>query len=125
MYVKYNPHPYKLETGDCVIRALVKALDSDWDTIYLRLMILGYQMKNFPDYNHVWGAFLLQNGFKVFRLPDVCPDCYTIKDFCDDNPIGTFVLGTGYHVVCVVDGNYYDTSDSGSEVPAYVFAKGD
>jgi hypothetical protein len=44
-------------------------------------------------------------------------------DFAADNPIGTFVLGTGTHAICVKQGNYYDTADSGDEVPVYVWKK--
>ena len=47
------------------------------------------------------------------------PDCYTIEDFCADHPMGLYVLGTGTHVVTVVDGNYYDTWRSGDEIPQY------
>jgi hypothetical protein len=49
--------------------------------------------------------------------------CYTIKEFCKDHPIGDYLLGTGSHVVAVLDGNYYDTWDSGSEVPIYYFKR--
>ena len=38
-------------------------------------------------------------------------------------PHGTYVLATNNHVVAVVDGNYYDTWDSGDETPIYVWRK--
>ena len=38
-------------------------------------------------------------------------------------PKGTYVLGTGNHVVAVVNGDYYDMWDSGDEIPAYVWYK--
>jgi hypothetical protein len=66
---------------------------------------------------------LRYNGFRKFYLPDTCPDCYTIRQFCRDNPIGKFIVGTGTHVVAVLDGNYYDTWDSGDEVPISLWKK--
>lgn len=74
--------------------------------------------------NHVWGTYLRNNGFKRFNLPDLCPDCYTVRDFCSDHPTGTFVLATGTHVIAVINGNYYDSWDSGMEIVAYLFKKG-
>lgn len=70
--------------------------------------------------NIVWVAYLRDLGFKRYSLPDTCPiDCYTIEDFCIEHPKGTYVLGTGSHVVCVKDGFYWDSWNSGSEVPMF------
>lgn len=125
MYIFYNPNPKGSNIGDCVIRALTKACDMTWDDVYLDLMLLGFAMKDMPSANHVWGTYLMQNGFQRFALPNTCPDCYSISDFCNDHPKGTYVLATGSHVITTIDGNYYDSWDSGREVPAYLFAKGD
>ena len=125
MYIFYNPNPKGSNIGDCVIRALTKACDMTWDDVYLDLMLLGFVMKDMPSANHVWGTYLMQNGFQRFALPNTCPDCYSVSDFCNDHPKGTYVLATGSHVITIVDGNYYDSWDSGREVPAYLFAKGD
>lgn len=125
MYIFYNPNPKGSNIGDCVIRALTKACDMTWDDVYLDLMLLGFVMKDMPSANHVWGTYLMQNGFQRFALPNTCPDCYSVSDFCNDHPKGTYVLATGSHVITIIDGNYYDSWDSGREVPAYLFAKGD
>ena len=71
----------------------------------------------------VWGAYLYSQGFKRAVIPNTCPDCYTVKDFCRDYQVGTFILGIGDHVVCVKDGDYYDAWDSGREVPVFYFRK--
>jgi hypothetical protein len=65
--------------------------------------------------NSVIGAILRRNGFKRKSIPNYCPECYDVIDFCEDNPVGTFVLGTGSHVVTVINGNYYDSWDCGKE----------
>lgn len=51
------------------------------------------------------------------------PDCYNVKDFAQDHPKGRYVVGTGTHVIAVIDGNYYDTWDSGEEIPVYYWEK--
>ena len=73
--------------------------------------------------NNLWSTYLRANGFKRRSLPDTCPDCYTVKDFCIDYPFGKYMLATGTHVIAVIDGNYYDTWDSGNEVPLYYWSK--
>lgn len=122
-YILFNPNPRRNSVGDCVIRAISKVTNQDWDTTYLGVALQGYMIKDMPSSNNVWGGYLYSKGFNRYVIPNTCPDCYTIKDFCDDNPRGTFLLATGTHVVAVIDGNYYDTWDSGDEVPIYYWRK--
>lgn len=119
MYIPYNPNPDGLTVGDCVIRALTAVLGQTWFEAYSDLAILGLKMSDMPSANRVWGEFLRQRGFCRYNLPDSCPDCYTVHDFCSDHPIGVYVLATGTHVIGIIDGNYYDAWDSGNEVPIY------
>lgn len=123
MFVPYNPNPLLKNTTDCTIRAITKIFNMDWDTAYLWLTLYGFIEKTYGDVNATWGAFLKSRGFVREIIPNTCPDCYTIADFCIDNPRGQFVVATGSHVVAVVDGDYYDTWDSGSEVPVYYWRK--
>lgn len=54
---------------------------------------------------------------------DDYPEYYTVEDFCIDHPKGTYVLGTGTHVVTVIDSCYYDSWDSGREIIIYYFER--
>lgn len=122
-YVYYNPNPLKLSVGDCVIRAISCALNQTWKETYLKIITQGFIMYDMPSANRVWGEFLKSQGFKKYQIPDTCPDCYTIRDFCYEHPIGTYILGTGEHVVCVKNGHYFDSWDSGNEIPIYYFKR--
>lgn len=119
MYKPYNPNPYLKRTEDCTIRAISKLFDLDWDSAYLDLMYKGLQLKDMPDSPYVWGAYLMTRGYERTYIPNTCPLCYTLRDFCNDNPKGKFAIATQNHVIAVVDGDYYDTWDSGDEVPVY------
>lgn len=121
MWVKYNPNPTGRSVGDCAVRAIAKALNTDWETAYTMISENGYAMGDMPSSDSVWGAVLRQHGFYKMAIPNTCPDCYTAEDFCRDNPIGTFVLGFGGHVATVVDGRLFDNWDSSMEVPIYVW----
>lgn len=123
MYSAYNPNPVGERVGDCTVRAISRATGESWDTVYCGLCVEGLRLCDMPTANHVWGAYLRRHGFRRRALPDDCPDCYTVADFCRDHPNGTYVLAISGHVVCVADGSYYDTWDSGSESPAYYWYK--
>ena len=81
------------------------------------------KMHNLQNADEVWGEYLYLNGFRRGVLPSPCPNCVTVKEFCRIHPRGTFVVATGYHVIAVIDGNYYDTQDTGDEVLAYYWEK--
>ena len=118
-FIFANPNPQKNLTGDCVIRAISIASGRSWDDVFIDLMVQSYMMKDIPSANHVWGAYLHGQGYSRKVIPNGCPDCYTIADFTKDYPKGTYILHTGTHVVAVKDGNYFDTWDSGNEIPIF------
>jgi len=122
-YIFFNPNPSRKTVGDCVIRAIAKATRRSWEEVYLDVMRKGFELHDMPSSNNVWGAYLKSKGFRRYSIPDSCPDCYTVQDFCDDHPFGTFILATGSHVVTVINGHYFDTWDSGNEVPIFYWRK--
>ena len=121
MWIKYNPNPTGRNVGDCSVRAVAAALDTDWETAFDLIASAGYDMGDVMSSNSVWGAVLRQNGFYRRSIPDSCPDCYTAGDFARDNPRGVFVLGFGDHVATVRDGMLLDSWDSSGFVPQYVW----
>ena len=116
MYRCYNPNPCGKAVGDCVIRAVSKVENMSWEQAYISVCVFGYVYCDMPSSNAVWSAYLKSRGYMQHAVPDNCPLCYTVKDFCREHDRGSFLLGTGTHVVAVVDGDYYDAWDSGNEV---------
>lgn len=123
MYIYANPNPDGIHVEDCVVRAIAIATDRSWDNIFFHLCLQAYLMKNMPSVIKVWGNYLSTIGFSRYMLPDTCPDCYTVREFCLDHPRGTYILATGSHVVAVIDGDYYDAWDSGDEQPTSVWRR--
>ena len=62
-------------------------------------------------------------GFRQIHILNRCPDCFTVKDFAEANPHGVYVLGPHEHAVAVIDGDWWDSWDSGDTVPTYYFIK--
>ena len=122
-HIYYNPNPQGIRVGDCTVRALCKATGRDWEEVYAALSAYGFARADMPSADHVWGAYLRKNGFRRYLVDDHGWDVYTVRDFCEDHSLGTFVLSIDSHVVCVVDGDYYDSWDSGSEIPIYFWTK--
>lgn len=124
MYKKYNPNPRRNEhAGDCVIRAIAKATGKTWETIFVELSLAGFFSGDWGNSNNIWDAYLRDLGFKRAIIPNSCPNCFTVDDFTKEFPNGAFILGTGKHAVAVVDGDYYDTWDSGAEIPIYYYTE--
>lgn len=123
MYKNFNPNPLGKLVGDCVIRGVSKVTNQSWEETYIGICLLGYEMGDMPSANNVWESYLVSKGFSRNLLTDTCPFCYTVKDFCEEYSKGTYLLSTGSHVIAVIDGDYYDAWDSGSEVPMYYWFK--
>lgn len=117
MYRNYNENPCGKKVGDCVIRALTKALNKDWYTVYTELCLYGLKMCDMPSSNSVWHKYLADNGYsqKLTKL--------TVKEFCEEHPYGQYILATGSHVIAVDNGDYYDAWDSGGEELTSYFVK--
>ena len=109
--------------GDCSVRAISVALGVDWETAFSMLAANAFQMGDMPSSDSVIGSVLRQHGFYRQAVSDDCPDCYTVADFAREHPYGVYVLFVGGHVVTVINGDWYDTWNSGNEKPQYFWYK--
>lgn len=120
----FNPNPVRTDgVGDCAIRAISMALNMSWEEAYAKLAYNGFLMGDLPNSDTTWGSVLRQHGFKREVIPNTCPDCYTVEDFCNDHPEGTFVLKSNNHVATIKDGVLYDSFDSSMSIPFYFWYK--
>jgi hypothetical protein len=119
LWIRCNPNPLGKQTSDCVVRAIAIATEQSWKRTYRELCELGEIEAEMPNTNSLWGLYLKQKGAEQFLLPESCPACITVRAFCERFPEGVYVIGTGTHAVACIDGDYYDSFDSGSDSPAY------
>lgn len=119
MYVSYNANPTAARVGDCTVRAISKATGQNWEKTYIDIALQGLRMHDMPSANHVWGSYLDEKGY----TRHIIPHNTTVAEFAANNAQGAYILAISGHVVAVVDGNYYDTWDSGDEIPIYYWKK--
>lgn len=122
-WIEYNPNPQLRRTIDCAVRAVAGALGVGWNTAYILITAMGFDLKSMPSANSTWGSVLHAFGFRRKVIPDTCPDCYTAEDFCRDHPTGTHVLGFDDHTAVAIGGHVYDTFDSTWETLQYYWTK--
>ena len=119
IWIKYNANPVGNRVRDCAQRAISAARDVDWDTASDMIYEMAKGMGTTTDDDNAWGAVLRRSGFYRAIIPNTCPECYTMTDFCRDHPRGVFVVKMPEHVATVIDGKLYDTWDSSEEIPIY------
>lgn len=124
MFRQFNKNPIARRGDDCTIRAISTVTGDSWERTYLDICSYGLAMCDMPSSNHVWGSYLKDRGYTRHIVPNTCPHCYTVRHFAEEHPRGRYILALHGHVVACIDGDYYDTWDSGDEVPLYYWKKG-
>lgn len=119
MWVVHNSNPRKNEVPDCVIRAISVALHLSWYQVFDELSALARAECSVTCDDRIWGLYLYRMGCQPFTLPVDCPRCLSVKHFCRMFPEGRYVIGTGSHAVAVINGDYYDSWDSGETIASF------
>lgn len=136
MWIKYNANPIGKRTNDCVIRAISTVMNMSWQQVHDSLCDLSGELYTVPSDNENWSTYLEILGFYRDDIPHRCPeDCQTVAEFADSHKYGRFLLNTceyevasnhniiasGSHLIALINGNWYDTFNSGSEAVVTVF----
>ena len=123
MFRHYNPNPSNLMVDDCAVRALCCLEGMSWEDAAIALFYQAYYMHDVQTSRNVFNSYLNKIGYQRHQIPNTCPDCYTVADFCNDNQTGRFIVATESHVVAIIDGDHYDTWDSSFEPIVYYWSK--
>lgn len=134
MFINLNENPFGFKTGDCVVRSISTALNYNWYMVHDELCFLSRKIGDMPSSNRVWKQYLRNKGCTEYIAQNECPNCLTVEQFCKAHPKGRYILSTvayskardnivvtGTHLLAVIDGDYYDTWDSGNDVPLSYF----
>lgn len=124
-FVYYNPNPklrrrkngtpYAWSRCDCSVRAVACALNISWEDAYTQLCTAGAVIYDMPDTKEAIGHVLCNNGFEYVKLgkPERGMRRNTVNETARLIKSGVIVANCTGHVVCIKNGKYYDTGDSG------------
>ena len=90
-YIHLNVNPRNRNTSDCVIRAIAVATNRSWNEVFMDLADQALELSDIMESNSTWGIYLKKRGWVQKLLPNTCPDCYTVEDFCRDHPYGIYI----------------------------------
>lgn len=136
MWIRYNANPIGKQTNDCVIRAISTVMDMDWRVVHDALCFLSGDLYTVPSDNECWSTYLEDLGFYRYDYPHSCPeDCITVAEFADTHRRGRYLLNTceyevasnhhiiatGSHLIALINGDWYDTFNSGREILVTAF----
>ena len=115
-YYQPNKKDLKDENGDCVIRALTKALGKEWLEVFDELHPISRELQIPYNNRPCYEKYLEQKGLKYTGISNKKGTKRpTVDEFAKTHKTGTYILRVAHHLVTVVDGIYYDTCDSGSK----------
>ena len=118
-YIYYQPNDKDLkdQVGDCQIRALSKALNLSWlETFDLIIPICRSQQTTaiFSCELQKTKEAMEYLGFEYHGVSNKKGTTRpTVESFAKSHPKGRYVVTVSHHVVAVVDGQYFDTWNSG------------
>lgn len=111
-FKKYNNNPKGWKTGDCVIRAVALANNSDWDDTYAFLCNLGRSKCRMPNSKEVYEAFLKKEGWIKHKMPKHDNGKkYTVKELVELYPNKTLIISIPKHLTVAVSNELFDTWD--------------
>lgn len=105
-----NPQDKTNRKGDCHIRAIAGALNCSWLDAYDMMYEMGRKRYDSMSADNI-GCLLEEHGFVPCKVSP--KDKPTVDEFVTAHPTGTYVLRLAMHVVCVKDGQFWDTWDCG------------
>jgi len=123
MYRYANPNPIGKVTDDCLVRTLSIIMDIPWEKAYMDLCNRGLMIYDMPNQDATLSLYLREKGYTRHIIPNECSVCYTVADFAREYPEGKYIVLTSGHAIPVIDGDYYDATDSGRLIPQYYWKK--
>ena len=121
---EYNPNPKKKNVGDCSLRAYCAAFGWTWEEAFEKSSAIAKDEAIMMDTHKTCEkvmegeGYVLDEEFKKSKRKDL-----TVNEFALTHPYGTYFLNTHGHLLCVKDGEYWDSWDSGKKKVRRIYIK--
>lgn len=109
----YNRHPKGIRTGDCVVRAISTAYDSDYneERKELNQMKRDLGLTSYKDTDFLYKYLKTKKAERIIIKQEKGKDRMKGSDFCELYPKGIFILKMLKHFSVCVNGVILDTWD--------------
>ena len=121
---EYNPNPKKKNIGDCSLRAYCAAFGWTWEEAFEKSSEIAKNEALMMDTHKTCEkvmeseGYVIDEEFKKSKRKDL-----TVNEFALTHPYGTYFLNTHGHLLCVKDGEYWDSWDSGKKKVRRIYIK--
>lgn len=121
---EYNPNPKKKNIGDCSLRAYCAAFGWTWEEAFEKSSDIAKNEALMMDTHKTCEkvmeseGYVIDEEFKKSKRKDL-----TVNEFALTHPYGTYFLNTHGHLLCVKDGEYWDSWDSGKKKVRRIYIK--
>lgn len=122
---EYNPNPKEVtKAGDCSIRAYCSAFDITWDEAYKTAYTVAKDEKYMMNDKKMCKK-ILEEEFNCTideqYKKDKKKEKITVNKFAMTHPYGIYILMVPSHMVCVRNGEYWDTWDCGDKKVSEIY----
>lgn len=126
MFIKYNCNPRGRVCGDCVIRALSKALEKSWEEVLDDLYKIAKEIKTTCTDRECYKRYLkdyqmIQFNELMYVTSDGRKKRLTVGQFAEEHPSGTYVVDISGHQTVIVNGDIYDLWNCSNKCPYTVW----
>ena len=113
---KYFKSSKRKYSQDCVVRSIMVATGWDWEQVFNAIVPICLKLKDVPNSDVVYKKFFSNmkwEACKVEKEEDLSGtrSLPTVEEFARDHKKGTYILTVSGHMVCVKEGDWYDTWD--------------
>lgn len=121
---EYNPNPKKKNIGDCSLRAYCAAFGWTWEEAFEKSSEIAKNEALMMDTHKTCEkvmeseGYVIDEEFKKSKRKDL-----TVNEFALTHPYGIYFLNTHGHLLCVKDGEYWDSWDSGKKKVRRIYIK--
>ena len=115
---EYNPNPKDRNIGDCTLRSYCAAFKIDWDKAFDIASKVAKENSTLIQYvadKVLTEEFNCYVDEKYNKKTVKSKDRITVNEFTMTHPYGTYILHVRQHQVTVINGEYWDSWDSGKK----------
>lgn len=113
MWKYFQSSKKRKRSSDCSIRALMVAEKMTWEQSFDYLCKFARKVQDMPNETRVLSKAIESFGYKPQKIEMVNHRKPTVAEFGKEHPKGKYLIFTSGHVVCMINGNWYDTWDCG------------